>query len=71
MDLVISSDPEDTLEVEFKDLLDYETVFVTSKNASAGSNAYITADDVRDQTLITYPIELTRLDIFSQLLTPN
>jgi LysR family transcriptional regulator for metE and metH len=32
---------------------------------------YITAEDFRDQTLITYPVERTRLDIFSQLLIPN
>ncbi len=31
---------------------------------------YIEADDFRGQTLITYPVERTRLDVFSQLLIP-
>lgn len=31
---------------------------------------YIQAEDFRGETLITYPVERARLDIFSQLLTP-
>ena len=31
---------------------------------------YVDAADFADQTLITYPVERTRLDIFSQLLIP-
>lgn len=30
----------------------------------------IEAEDFRGQTLITYPVDRSRLDIFSQLLTP-
>jgi len=30
----------------------------------------VEADDFRDETLITYPVERSRLDVFSQLLTP-
>ena len=31
---------------------------------------YIDAADFHDQTLITYPVERSRLDVFSQLLIP-
>ncbi len=71
VDLVISSDPEDIPDVEFKHLFDYESVFIASKTHPLARKEYITAKDFRDQTLITYPVERTRLDIFSQLLIPN
>ena len=71
VDLVISSDPEDIAEVEFKHLFDYESVFIASKTHPLAQKEYVTADDFRDQTLITYPVERTRLDIFRQLLISN
>lgn len=71
VDLVISSDPEDIPGVEFKHLFDYESVFVAAQSHPLAQKEYITAEDFRDQTLITYPVERTRLDIFSQLLIPN
>ena len=71
VDLVISSDPEDIAEVEFKHLFDYESVSVASKTHPLAQKEYVTADLFRDQTLITYPVERTRLDIFRQLLIPN
>ena len=71
VDLVISSDPEDIPGVEFKHLFDYESVFVAAKTHPLAKKKYIEAEDFRDQTLITYPVERARLDIFSQLLIPN
>ncbi|HCP81579.1 MAG TPA: LysR family transcriptional regulator [Octadecabacter sp.] len=70
VDLVVSSDPEDIAGVTFLPLFDYEPVFVAAKNHPLASKAYIEAEDFRDETLITYPVERARLDIFSQLLTP-
>ena len=31
---------------------------------------FVTAEDFRGETLITYPVDRSRLDVFSQLLTP-
>ncbi len=70
VDLVVSSDPEDIPGVTFLPLFDYEPVFVSAKNHPLASKAYIEADDFRTETLITYPVEPSRLDVFSQLLTP-
>ena len=56
VDLVISSDPEDIPEIEFKHLFDYESVFVASKTHPLAQKDYTTADDFRDQTLVTYPV---------------
>ncbi|MFP5510740.1 MAG: LysR substrate-binding domain-containing protein [Alphaproteobacteria bacterium] len=70
VDVVVSSDPEDLPGISFEPLFDYAPVFVASSQHPLAQKPYIEADDFRGQTLITYPVERSRLDIFSQLLTP-
>ncbi|MEL7345980.1 MAG: LysR substrate-binding domain-containing protein, partial [Pseudomonadota bacterium] len=70
VDLVISSDPEDIEGVEFKPLFDYAPTFVVARENPLSQKPFVVAEDFRDQVLITYPVERSRLDIFSQLLIP-
>ncbi len=70
VDLVVSSDPEDLPGISFEPLFDYAPVFVASAQHPLAQKKWIEAEDFRGQTLITYPVERSRLDIFSQLLTP-
>jgi LysR family transcriptional regulator for metE and metH len=70
VDLVVSSDPEDIVGTDFTPLFDYEPVFVASSAHPLAQKDVIEAEDFRGQTLITYPVERARLDVFSQLLTP-
>ncbi|MGY6705119.1 LysR family transcriptional regulator [Roseinatronobacter sp.] len=70
VDLVISSDPEDLPGITFLPLFDYEPVFVASATHRLATQDYVTAQDFRDETLITYPVDRGRLDVFTQLLTP-
>lgn len=70
VDLVVSSDPEDLAGVSFTELFDYAPVFVASKDHPLAAKPFVEAQDFRGQTLITYPVERTRLDVFSQLLIP-
>ena len=70
VDLVVSSDPEDMEGTDFTALFDYEPVFVASAQNALAKKDFVVAEDFRDQTLITYPVERSRLDVFSQLLTP-
>ncbi|MFK7876198.1 MAG: LysR family transcriptional regulator [Paracoccaceae bacterium] len=70
VDLVVSSDPEDIPGVEFVELFDYEPVFVASSKHPLAQKPYVDAADFRGETLITYPVERQRLDVFSQLLIP-
>jgi LysR family transcriptional regulator for metE and metH len=70
VDLVVSSDPEDLPEVDFTPLFDYEPVFVASAQHPLAEKPFIEAEDFRGETLITYPVDRARLDVFSQLLTP-
>ena len=70
VDLVISSDPEDLTGIEFSPLFDYEPVFVAAAKNPLAEKTYIEAKDFRDQTLITYPVERSKLDAFTELLGP-
>jgi LysR family transcriptional regulator, regulator for metE and metH len=70
VDLVVSSDPEDLPGVTFVPLFDYEAVFVAAAANPLAERPFVVAEDFRDQTLITYPVDRTRLDVFSQLLIP-
>jgi len=70
VDVVISSDPEDLPGVTFRPLFDYSPVFVASASHPLAQKPWIEAADFRGQTLITYPVDRARLDVFSQLLTP-
>ena len=70
VDLVVSSDPEDLPGISFEPLFDYAPVFVASAQHPLAQKDWIAAEDFRGQTLITYPVDRSRLDIFSQLLTP-
>jgi len=70
VDVVISSDPEALAGVTFTPLFEYSPVFVAAASHPLAEKPFIEAADFRSETLITYPVERTRLDIFSQLLTP-
>ncbi|MQY42921.1 LysR family transcriptional regulator [Epibacterium sp. SM1969] len=70
VDLVVSSDPEDIPGVTFIELFDYKAVFVASSQHPLAERPFVEAEDFLGQTLITYPVEKTRLDVFSQLLIP-
>ncbi|SPF78386.1 LysR family transcriptional regulator [Pseudoprimorskyibacter insulae] len=70
VDLVVSSDPEEIPGVTFTELFDYKPVFVAASSHPLAAKPYIEAEDFRGQTLITYPVDRARLDIFNQLLIP-
>lgn len=70
VDLVVSSDPEQIDGVKFIPLFDYEPVFVCSSKNPLAEKDYIEAADFADQNLITYPVDHTKLDVFTELLHP-
>jgi LysR family transcriptional regulator for metE and metH len=69
VDLVISSDREPPPGIVFNPLFDYHPTFVASAQNPLAEKAFITAEDFRDQVLITYPVSRDKLDIFSEILT--
>ena len=74
LDLVVSADPEDDALLDYHPLLDYEAVLVAHRDhpvvARAAERGHAVAADFRDLTLITYPVDRGRLDIFRQCLDP-
>ena len=70
VDLVVSSDPNDEANVTFEPLFDYQALLAVAKSDPLASKAYIEPDDLADQSLITYPVERSRLDVFTRFLEP-
>ncbi len=70
VDLVISADPEPLAGIDFTPLFDYEPVFVAASQHPLAAKLFVEAADFADQTLITYPVERARLDVFTELLGP-
>ncbi|WP_312524782.1 LysR family transcriptional regulator [Paracoccus sp. (in: a-proteobacteria)] len=70
VDLVISSDPEETPGLTFQPLFDYAPTMVVPADHPLAAKGYAEPQDLRSQTLITYPMERSRLDVFSQFLDP-
>jgi LysR family transcriptional regulator, regulator for metE and metH len=70
VDLVISSDREPPPGIAFNPLFDYHPTFVASAANPLAAKPFISAEDFRDQVLITYPVSRDKLDIFTEILTP-
>ena len=70
VDLVISSDPDVTGDIDYLPLFDYAPMCVMSAKHPLAEKSFVEAADFADQTLITYPMDRARLDVFKELLTP-
>jgi LysR family transcriptional regulator for metE and metH len=71
VDLVVSSDPEDIPGVTFTPLFDYEPVLVVAADHPLAAKPSIEARDFSRETLIAYPVDRARLDVFTELLMPS
>ena len=70
LDMVITSDPQPLAGIDYTPLFRYELVLVMAAKHPLATYAYIEPEQLADQTLITYPVEKQRLDIFTQFLDP-
>lgn len=70
LDLVVTSDPFPAEDLIFHPLFRYQSMLAVAKQHPLASRHWIVPDDLADQTLITYPVERERLDIFRQFLDP-
>ena len=70
VDVAISDDPGAIDGITFIPLFDYEPTFICATDNPLAQKEYIVAEDLRDQTLITYPEDKSRLDVYTELLTP-
>ncbi len=70
IDLVITSDPDSNPDIAYSPLFRYQSVVLLDKQHPLLEKDVIDAEDFADQTLISYPVERRRLDIFSRFLMP-
>lgn len=70
VDLVISSDPEDMPGLIFHPLFDYQPTLVVHADHPLVAKGYAEPEDLATETLLTYPMDRARLDVFSDFLTP-
>ncbi|ESW38421.1 LysR substrate-binding domain-containing protein, partial [Pseudomonas taiwanensis] len=70
LDLVVTSDPLDLAGITYVPLFTYEAMLAVANQHPLASKPYIVPQDLLDQTLITYPVERDRLDIFTRFLEP-
>src|SRR5690625_7682464 len=70
VDLYITSDPRPLKGIEYVPLFRYEMQIALAVNHPLADRAYLLPEDLAEQTLITYPVERERLDVFQQFLDP-
>lgn len=68
LDLVITSDPEPRNGIIYVPLFTYESRLAISKQHRLMARRFIHPEDLVQETLITYPVEHQRLDIFNHFL---
>ncbi|MCM5704314.1 LysR family transcriptional regulator [Larsenimonas salina] len=70
LDLVITADPQPLPDVHYEPLFRYEGQLAVAKQHPLARRSHIVPADLSDQTLIIYPVEHARLDVFTKFLVP-
>lgn len=70
LDLVITSDPMPLPGIRYEPLFEYEALLCVGRQHPLAHKTLIEPADFRDETLITYPVEKERLDVFKYFLNP-
>lgn len=70
IDVLVTPDPLYVTGLEYLPVFDYEHVLVVSTQHVLAQNEYVEPQALSGENVITYPVEPSRLDIFSQFCTP-
>lgn len=70
VDLLITPDPVDTPDLLFTPVFDYELVLMVHEKHPLAGQSFVRPQDLIDEELITVPVTLERLDIYTQFLVP-
>ena len=70
LDMVITSDPVDNDAVRYLPLFRYELVLAVARQSALAGGRAVAPRALEDETLITYPVEHERLDVFTAFLDP-
>lgn len=70
IDMLVTPDPLRRKGLHFEPVFDYEQVLVVGKGHPFAGRKYVAPHELESETLITYPVELERLDVYSRFLSP-
>lgn len=70
IDMLVTPDPLYKPGLLFQPVFDYEQVLVVNRRHALAQVAYVTPAQLSSETLITYPVDIDRLDIYNQFLQP-
>ncbi|WP_226597672.1 LysR family transcriptional regulator [Marinobacter nauticus] len=70
IDLLVTPDPLHKPGVRFEPVFDYEQVLVVSEDHSLADEKWVEPHQLEKEMLITYPVAVERLDIFTRFFLP-
>ena len=70
IDLLVTPDPLFKPGLRFVPVFDYEQVLVVAKDHPLAGREHVEPCDLVDEVLITYPVDIDRLDIYNQFFVP-
>lgn len=70
IDMLVTPDPLFKAGLIFEPVFDYEQVLVVGLSHPLREAAWVSPQQLANETLITYPVSTDRLDIYTQFLTP-
>jgi len=69
-DLMVTSDPIDDPGIHYEPLFRYQGMLALARQHPLAAKPWIAPEDLRDQTLIVYPVGRDKLDVFKHFLIP-
>ncbi len=70
LDLVVTADPVELPGITYVPLFTYEALLAVANQHALAGRPYVVPEDLERETLITYPVERDRLDVFTRFLDP-
>ncbi len=70
IDLLVTPDPLFKPGLHFEPVFDYEQVLVVARSHALADAAYVKPQQLTKEVLITYPVDIERLDVYNQFLLP-
>ena len=70
IDLLVTPDPLFKPGLHFEPVFDYEQVLVVSSDHALAGHKHVNPKDLMSEVLITYPVAVDRLDVYTQFLLP-
>jgi LysR family transcriptional regulator for metE and metH len=70
IDILVTPDPLYKPGLHYQPVFDYEQVLVVGPNHALAGKPHVQPSDLSDQTLISYPVDIERLDVYNQFLLP-